>query len=290
MKISIIATTIGDHAFLGPLWESHQAHTRVLMNDADDDISFRLMVDSGAPIDTDAVHSFAVGKCKVIDPKLGPGKGLHYLWTECVAESLDADIAVVLNDDVWLTPGWLYAIKEIMTRNPDVGIVGIPCDDARFKAISLVHERWKAGDRTIFYMDDFERLYATPAKYEHHTAGFCWATRPRVWFDARCDKICEFGWAYGEAVMSRQLHKLGFQAASIYYPLCYHYGGGSFAPAINERNCRLAGDDSPLFYEHYGTIHMHELQQEWDRENEAMKGSIQYDPTPLRDTCTFRRH
>ena len=280
MKISIIATTIGDRSFLEPLWESHVRNTHLLMEGHE--ITFQLMLDSGAPIDPAAVYTFAKNKCEVINPEFGYDKNLHWLWYEAVARSFHADIAVVLNDDVWLSPGWLYAITDVLSKNADVGIVGIPCDDSSFKAIPFCRARWQAGDRSIFYADDFERFYSTPAKYEHHTAGFCWATRPRIWLQAGCVKIRQYGWAYGEAVMSRQLHKLGYQAASIYYPLCYHYGGGSFAPEINQRNGELAKNDSPLFYESYGTIHMHELQQKWDEENGSMKETIVYDPAPVR--------
>lgn len=264
MGVDVFFTTVGDLRFLIPALESYAQTTRHMAKRP----RLRFLLDGASlhdgSVETAFLHWVVFHELEYLVDYTGDG--INHLWCECVRRSArdGSKYCVVLNDDVYLTPGWLDMILRVLSMNSDIGIVGIPCDDAVFFADGReeIREKWLRGDYSIFH-DDFARYRETPVKRESHTSGICWACRPQQWIDAGCEKIAELEWAYGEYVMADKLRVAGLDAASIYVPCIYHYGGGGNESGVS----KLRKDDASLFASWYGTGHLHELNHRWNREH-----------------------
>lgn len=280
MKVALWATSIGDERFGKTLMRSHYKNTFLALPD---DIThrFRFILDTKVKgVDQSAFIS-EFSYLTVMDDR---DKGVNAIWGRCVYESAACDLCVVMNDDVWLTPGWLYAVTDIMKRNPCLGIVGISCDDrALEQRMPDYRERWFSLNGELH--DDFAAHRDMPVDYEPWTSGILWAVRPLAFLSV--GGIDPGLWlSYGEMDMARKLWKAGWSCASIYYPLVFHYGGGSRLQHDKEGFCARvdehAHNDCYRFEELYGSGHSHLLMPVWKEEVMASElPELQYDPTPV---------
>lgn len=278
MKVAIWATTIGDVRFAKVLMRSHYRNTHLGLP-ADVCYRFRFILDTQVEgVDQSAFRAEYAFLTTCDDHD----KGVNAIWTRCVADSAECDLCVVMNDDLWLTPCWLYALTDVIRRNPRVGIVGISCDDLALAA-KMPEYRARWFDLNGQLWDDFVAHSDMPVSYEPWTSGILWAVRPKPFLES--GGIDSRLWlSYGEMDMARKLWKAGWSCASIYYPLVFHYGGGSRLQHDKEGFCarvdRHAHNDCYRFEELYGSGHAHMLMPVWKEEVMASElPELEYDTT-----------
>lgn len=206
-------------------------------------------------------------------------------WTVAKAARDGVDIAIVLNDDVYISPGSISAILRVFQQNEHVALCGIPAP-GQVQDELHVRERWFM-DPSLFYGPDFDKIvYAHKGmqpKYQGWTSGPFWACRVKPWLEHAVIPSC-LHWGYGESWTGLSLYKAGWYTMSIYDPLILHYGGGAYfavhsnsvAHEIFMNGARSVGDDAKNFATVWGTSELGELHEKWQK-----KFDIRSDVPPI---------
>lgn len=203
----------------------------------------------------------------------GAAGSINAMWNGCMrhASMHSIDIAVVLNDDVAFSRGgeWFTRIRAVLEKNDHIGMVGIPADGAW-------HEQNQARLRwfTDPWLFDDPHVFGSAQewKYEPWTSGFCWAAKVEPWMDTVHPIPYRYHHGYGEPYMGLRMGR-EYKVLSIYYPLCFHYGGGGYwgvhgHPVMDAAFNEKAGSDAEEFARDFGTSELDDLYREWLSDND----------------------
>jgi len=279
VKIAVYVTGMANVRFYSTFYESWRA----TMNPSD--ASLYYMMDCQTDVPRNLFQEMYSHLTRIIF--YSEGAGLNQMWNECVrhAKHNAFDIAIVANDDIYLTPGWFQAIEQIFARNPHVALAGIPADGA-WHDQHQAKLRWFT-DLRLVTEDDHQRFRDAPAKYDPWVSGPLWACRVQPWMEhATIPRDLFFG--YGEPWMGLKLFEAGHYAASVYYRTIYHYGGGMYwdvhgHPVRDQKFNSSAGHDAQHFAAHYGTSELDELIPTWRSQLETRQPPpLQFDPPETR--------
>lgn len=133
--------------------------------------------------------------------------GLPFNWNKMV-RNLDAEIVVLLNDDILVVKDWLKALVHFVDNNEKVGMVG-----------------WHVEENTKFKFDlgwtelGFERL--------PNAIGCCFGFKKEL-FELIGGADIRYFLFYEEIDLGYSLAKMGYDSWTIPYPTLTHLGGMTF--------------------------------------------------------------
>jgi len=145
----------------------------------------------------------------------GTNQGISATWNHLIHKigiEWNCDVAVILNDDVVLTPGWLDAVRYFFEHNENVGIVGF----------NALYDGAPMRPRENPDVDVTAPLAVVSA------TGFAYAVRPNVikqveWFDE------VFKSFYEEVDMGIRVAKAGYVNYDIPWPVLNHQWSACFS-------------------------------------------------------------
>jgi glycosyltransferase involved in cell wall biosynthesis len=120
VRIALGITSYNGATRLDHLLRSISMRTPWLANDA-----AIVLVDDGSPreSETQAVATYWSGLLPLIYVAHGANRGISAGWNTA-SRTLNADIVVLLNDDVIVSQGWLESLVHVLDHSPGVGVVG----------------------------------------------------------------------------------------------------------------------------------------------------------------------
>jgi GT2 family glycosyltransferase len=151
--------------------------------------------------------------------------GVPAQWNRLVRHVPDADVCVLLNDDVEVTDDWLDVLVFSLERNPHAGMVGLRSDTGVVKSEALKRPR----------IDYYESRLMCGGGSLLSSGGACFAFRRTDWaavgeFDERYFYFYEeidFGIS-----LTKKLGRFNYIAD---YPVIYHMGGATMASLAPEQ-------------------------------------------------------
>lgn len=186
-------------------------------------------------LNKDVVHTHGV-------PMLMSGErlGIAKQWNRLVRHVPDAEICVLLNDDVEVVEDWLDVLVFSLERNPDLGMVALRCETGVIKKDCPPRPK----------IDYNEALLMTGGGTLVSAGGACFAFRRGNWehvggFDERY--FC----FYEEVDFGVTLAtSLGRYSAFASYPVIYHMGGATIG--ANSDASAVLIDSRQKFWDKWG--------------------------------------
>ncbi|GMV18588.1 MAG: hypothetical protein AMXMBFR56_68120 [Polyangiaceae bacterium] len=201
-------------------------------------------------LNKDVVHTHGV-EMLMSEERLGIAKQ----WNRLVRHVPDAEICVLLNDDVEVVEDWLDVLVFSLVKNPSIGTIGLRSEYGMTAAQAVAENRHRprrdyfdsriVGDGTLLW-----------------SPGPCFAFRQRDWaevggFDER------YFMYYVDADFGILLQRKGKISCLATYPVIYHLGGATMTAldpllAIQQgRECFAIkwGKSFTAFREEFGSKH-----------------------------------
>lgn len=180
--------------------------TVLVSDDASDEEKLKL--------NKDTVHVHGV-EMLTTETRLGIAKQ----WNRLVRHVTDAEVCVLLNDDVEVTDDWLDVLKFSLDKNPHAGMVGLRSDTGVVKHEALKRPR----------VDYHESRLMCGGGTLLSSGGACFAFRRSDWeavggFDERY--FCFYEELDFGVSLARQLKRTNYIAS---YPVVYHMGGATIS-------------------------------------------------------------
>lgn len=204
-----------------------------------EDVTVLVSDDASAPenlkLNKDVVHTHGV-EMLMSEERLGVSRQ----WNRLVRHVPDADIVVLLNDDVEVVDDWLDVLVFSLSRNPRLGMLSLRCETGVTSANALPRAR----------VDYNEARLLTGGGTLVSSGGACFAFRRTDWelvdgFDERY--FC----FYEEVDFGVSLAKRGFFSAFASYPVVLHMVGASVSSNTDASAVLLAS--RARFAEKWGT-------------------------------------
>jgi GT2 family glycosyltransferase len=170
------------------------------------------------PHNKHAAHVFNV-PLLTTDTRLGISKQ----WNRLVRHVEDADVCVLVNDDVEVTADWLDVLVFSLEKNPHVGMIGLRCETGVTRA--------RAVSRAFIDYNESRLLSGSGSLLS--SGGACFAFRRADWASIRGFDEQYFCF-YEELDFGVSLAKeLGRFNVIADYPVVYHMGGATIGANSN---------------------------------------------------------
>lgn len=168
--------------------------------------------ESGIAHNKHACHVFSV-PLLTTDTRLGIAKQ----WNRLVRHVPDADVCVLVNDDVEVVADWLDVLLFTLEKNPHVGMVGLRCETGVTRTRAV----------TRAYVDYNESRLLSGSGSLLSSGGACFAFRRADWetvkgFDEQY--FCFYEELDFGVTLAKELGRFNVIAD---YPVIYHMGGAT---------------------------------------------------------------
>lgn len=176
--------------------------------------------------------------------------GIARQWNRLVRHVPDADICVLVNDDVEVVADWLDVLVFTLDKNPDVGMAGLRCETG-----VTAKSGWRRP-----HIDYHEARLLDGSGMLLSSGGACFAFRRADWvavggFDERY--FC----FYEELDFGIALLKHGRRNVIAEYPIIYHMGGATIG-ANTDANSTLL-ESRAKFTEKHSGVRLDDMRREF---------------------------
>ncbi len=258
-KVSVIVLTYNNLGFTQACLSSLERHTHYLNWEL-------IMVDNASTDGTSAyLKDYAArhNHVKIVlnEKNLGFSAGNNVGLREAEGEYL-----VILNNDTYVTDGWMLGLIRHLRKRPDIGLIGPVTNNIGNEARIEIH--YANMEEMSEQAQRYTSAHPRESFYNNTLGFFCVAMSHKVY-----EKVGPMDEAFGLGFFEdddycRRVHEAGFKVAVSEDVFVHHHLSGSFDLLNDGERQRLFEKNKKIYEEKWGTWVPHKYrEEEWSQRN-----------------------